>query len=188
MQKFDFYHNTDSNYIETDNQILNDFDEFIHCHNKLNLGSNVDCRNTHINVDILDLPDLDLRCDILDLPLYLKKNHFKEILAYDVLEHFPFSQTTKLLTDWVSWLAPEGKIIVRVPDMEKLAHALIEKKIPSWEVGRLIYGGQDYEFNFHKSFFTGDFLEGLLIGAGCSRIVQVVREFDSFNVTIVGIK
>jgi hypothetical protein len=55
-------------------------------------------------------------------------------------------------------------------------------------VQRLIYGGQDYEFNFHKAGFTGDMLEGYLLGCGCSRIIQVVRERDTFNVTVVARK
>lgn len=165
--------------------------EFInHCEKKpkLNLGSNVDIRPGFVNVDILDIPGLDLICDITHLDLYMPKNTFTEILCYDLLEHFPFAETTKLLSQWVSWLASDGKIIVRTPDMERLAHALIDKTIPTFEIQRLIYGGQDYEFNFHKAGFSGDMLEGLLRGAGCSEIIQVVREPDTFNVTIVARK
>lgn len=165
-----------------------EFQKLIATKKKLNLGSNIDLRDTHINVDIMDFEGLDLRCDIKNLHEYMPANSFDELLAYDVLEHFPFAQTKQLLADWVCWLAPGGKIIVRTPDIERLAYALLNSKLPVFEVGRLIMGGQDYEWNYHKSIFSSAYLEGLLIGVGCSEIIQIVKENDSFNCTVVAKK
>lgn len=165
-----------------------EFQKLVATKKKLNLGSNVDLRDSHINVDIMDFEGLDLRCDIKNLPEYIPPNSIEELLAYDVLEHFPFIETKQLLTDWVSWLAPEGKIIVRVPDLQRLSDALINSKLTVWDVQKLIYGGQDYEYNYHKTGFTSQYLEGLLIGAGCSETIQVIKEDDSFNCTIVARK
>lgn len=165
-----------------------EFRKLIETKKKLNLGSNIDLRDTHINVDIMDFPGLDLRCDIKNLHEYMPANSFEEILVYDVLEHFPFTETKQLLADWICWLAPGGKIIVRTPDMTRLSDSLLNNKLPLWEMQRLVYGGQEYEFNFHKAGFTSQYLEGLLMGLGCSSIIQVVKEPDSFNCTIVAIK
>lgn len=165
-----------------------EFRKLLYNKRKLNLGSNIDLRNTYINVDILDFPELDLQCDIKDLHQVIPASSMDEILAYDILEHFPFSETKQLLADWICWLAPGGKIIVRTPDMERLSDSLLTNKLPLWEMQRLVYGGQEYEFNFHKAGFTSQYLEGLLIGLGCSQILQVVKESDTFNCTIVARK
>lgn len=165
-----------------------EFQKLIATKKKLNLGSNIDLRDTHINVDIMDFEGLDLRCDIKNLHEYMPANSFDELLAYDVLEHFPFAETKQLLADWVCWLAPGGKIIVRTPDMRKLSKALLDGKLPVFEVSRLLYGGQDYQWNYHMAGFDGSFLEGLLLGVGCKEVIQIVHEEDTFNVTVVARK
>lgn len=182
MAKFDFVS------VEPDQFKINELVRYCYDKPKLNLGCNIDVRPDFVNVDLLDIPDLDLRCDIVKLPEYFTTGMFEEILAYDLLEHFPFAESSKVLSQWVSWLSPGGKIIVRVPDMYKIAHALITGKLPAFEASRLLFGGQDYESNFHMAGFTGDVLEGLLRGVGCSEIVQVVREPETYNVTVVAIK
>jgi predicted SAM-dependent methyltransferase len=159
---------------------------------KLNLGCNIDIRKGYLNVDILDeLDDIDLLCDIRALS-FIPKESAEEILAYDVLEHLPFSEAHVTLKDWIRILKPEGKIVVRVPDLRLIAAQLLNSSLPSFEAQRLIYGGQDYSTNFHMAGFTSDFLEGMLIGAGCSRIIQRIsgdKETPmSHNLTLIAVK
>lgn len=155
---------------------------------RLNLGCNSDIRDTYINIDILDtIEGVDIVADVKNL-LFIQKESVEEILAYDLLEHFPFSETTAILKNWISKLKKDGKIIVRVPDLEKISKKVVDGTLPIFEAQRLIYGGQDYEFNFHFAGFTSGMLEGLLLASGCTSIVQIVRENDSHNVTIVAKK
>jgi len=117
-----------------------------------------------------------LLCDIRQLS-FVPKDSAEEILAYDILEHLPFSDSNATLKDWIRILKPEGKIVIRVPDLRLIASRLMDANLPSFEAQRLIYGGQDYSTNYHMSGYTSDFLEGMLIGAGCSKIIQRVSFF-----------
>lgn len=156
---------------------------------KLNLGCGSDIKKDFINIDIRSLPGVDLVADITFLPPdRFAPGTVEEINAYDVLEHIPFPHVPKVLGYWISLLQNGGKIIVRVPDLAKILDKFVNGKLPAFEAQRLVFGGQDYEYNFHCAGFTEGMLEGLLLGCGCSEVIQVVREDDSHNVTLVARK
>lgn len=154
---------------------------------KLNLGCGPDIKDDFVNLDIRPLDGVDIVCDIQSL-YFVKDDSVEELLAYDVLEHFSFLKTTKILKHWISKLASKGTIVVRVPDLEKILNKLVNHKLPIFEAQRLVFGGQDYPENFHLAGFSEGMLEGLLLGCGCSEVIQVVREEDSHNVTLVARK
>lgn len=153
---------------------------------KLNLGCGEDIKEGYLNIDIRLLPGVDLVWDVSNLPDNITE--VEEINAYDILEHFPFARTREILLHWISRLKPGGKIIVRVPDLQKILTKLVENKLPDFEAQRLVFGGQEYIGNFHFAGFTQGMLEGYLLGCGCSEVIQVVREENSHNVTLVAKK
>jgi len=154
---------------------------------KLNLGCGEDIREGYVNIDLVPWDGLTLRADVRNMPFF-PSNVAEQILAYDVLEHFSYHHTKKVLSEWIRLLKPEGEFIVRVPDMAKIAKALLDKELPAFEASRLLYGGQDYGLNYHMAGFTAGLLEGLVLGCGCREIVQVVTEDDSHNITVVAKK
>lgn len=156
---------------------------------KLNLGCGQDIKSGFVNIDIRPLPGVDLVADITKLPTdRFISECASEIHLYDVVEHFPFRMTKPLLIYWISLLKPGGTIIVRVPDLAKILDRFVNGELPMFEAQRLIFGGQDYSTNFHYAGFTEGMMEGLLLGCGCSEVIQVVREETSHNVTLVARK
>jgi predicted SAM-dependent methyltransferase len=155
---------------------------------KLNLGCGTDIKEGFLNIDIRTLEGVGLVMDVSNLDSHFTDDSVDEIDAYDVLEHFSFTRTTDILKNWISKLKSGGKIIVRVPDLQKILTELTTSKLPIFEAQRLVYGGQDYPHNFHCAGFTQGMLEGLLLGCGCTQIIQVVKEPDSHNITIVALK
>lgn len=153
---------------------------------KLNLGSGSDHHEDCVNIDIRSVPDIDLVCDIRKLPY--KPEEVDEIRSYDVLEHFPYAQVPGILRYWIGLLKKNGTIIVRVPDLEKILQALLSSKLPLFEAQRLVFGGQDHAYNFHSTGFSQGLLEGLLLGSGCSEVIQVIRDDNDHNVTLVARK
>ena len=165
-----------------------EFQEYFNVRKKLNLGCNVDIRPDYVNIDIIEtLPPDVVIADVSDM-YFIPNGSCTDILAYDLLEHLPFSLTVPVLKHWIAKLAPEGRIIVRTPDLARISKKFQTGELPVFEMQRLLFGGQEYKYNFHYAGFTSDYLEGLVLGAGCSKIVQVVKEPDSYNCTIVGIK
>jgi predicted SAM-dependent methyltransferase len=154
---------------------------------KFNLGSGEDLRDDYINIDIREIEGLDICGDIRSLD-FIPNDCAKEILCYDVLEHFSFHETRDVLTHWINKLRPGGQIIVRVPDLEKILDRFVNGDLPAFEAQRLVFGGQDYPENFHSAGFTEGMLEGYLLGCGCREVIQVVREEDTHNVTLVARK
>jgi len=110
---------------------------------KLNIGSHSVKIEGFLNVDILDLPNVDIVCDITHIPWTVKgvspqerfeDNSVDEILMVEVLEHLSFHDTLKVLREIHRVLKPGGKIHIQVPDcgsmMEMFVRGEISESIP----------------------------------------------------------
>lgn len=88
---------------------------------KLNLG----CGNVHkegwINVDIANLPGVDVVHDIEKLPLPFGDGQFDEIICHDILEHVDYPP---VLQDLHRILSPGGTVHIRVPHFTSKNNAI----------------------------------------------------------------
>lgn len=124
---------------------------------KLNLGShNKDIGNDYINVDILELGNVDLLCNLNQTPFYFKvkksdkvkdwdflfednlegktsfmleNNCIDEIVMDEVLEHLSFRITERVLNEIFRILKVGGVFKLQVPDCGAAMRAWVEKKI-----------------------------------------------------------
>ena len=94
-----------------------------------------------------------------------------------------FSEVDTALHEWRRVLAPGGKLLLSVPDLEALSSffsapgaTLHEKAL----LRNIIYGGQKNEFDFHKTGFYFEYLEELLLRQGFCNISRVPYKFDIF--------
>jgi predicted SAM-dependent methyltransferase len=62
---------------------------------KLNLGSGADIRTGWVNLDIGNIPGVDIIHDIEKLPLPFDDDRFEEILCNDILEHINYIPVLK---------------------------------------------------------------------------------------------
>ncbi len=93
-----------------------------------------------------------------------------EIYLCHVLEHFSFEDVESLLANYHKKLAVGGVLRISVPDFD-LAIAAYNATNRDLEFVRMaLMGGQDYEFNFHKSIFNKELLANLLKEAGFREI------------------
>lgn len=79
---------------------------------KLNLGCGNDIREGWVNLDIADLPGVDIVHDLNVLPLPFADESFDEILCLDVLEHVDYPI---LLKECHRILRGNGRIRIEVP-------------------------------------------------------------------------
>ncbi len=122
---------------------------------KLNLGCGFDKRVGYINIDIRGEVHPNVVGDIGKIPYPYDKESIDEIIAKDILEHFPFSSVDLLIKEWNRILKRGGRIYIQVPDLEYMAREVIlSKKYGFKKISFWLYGEQNYPANFHKSGFT----------------------------------
>lgn len=158
----------------------------------LNLGSGDHYIPGYTNVDIRTDCRADLVADVTDLHM-IATDSVTEILASDILEHFPESRTDAILAEWARVLEPCGVLKLRVPNMIALAHALNAANRDHEDVHatlliRNVYGGHrwgpDGAWDTHHTGFTPRLLEQRLDKAGL-----VMKSCDhKLNMTVVATK
>ncbi|MBN1606542.1 MAG: glycosyltransferase [Polyangiaceae bacterium] len=139
---------------------------------RLNLGCGPDIRSGYLNLDFNENPGVAMVCDIRHLPF--DDSSVDEVLANDVLEHFPFAETLDVLREWRRVLRVDGRISLRVPNLEGLVE-LYRTRPYGWrrEDAKLVdpiverlFGGQDFQGNCHYTTFDRTSLWQALEQAG----------------------
>jgi len=102
---------------------------------KLNLGCGDNLLEGYINIDKYD-PKADIMADVCDLPY--ENGTVDEIVAYQVIEHLPYWQTSYMINsiggiihpiffeECYRVLRPGGKMITECPDIEYIARRIAE--------------------------------------------------------------
>jgi hypothetical protein len=132
---------------------------------RLNLGAGHIALPGFVNVDLRELPGIDVVAPIDRLPV--APASVAEIFSSHTLEHFPELQLSRtLLPYWHSLLKPGGTFRAVVPDLEAMSKAYVGGAMPFEQLRAVAYGGQEYEGDFHFTGFTPESLAALLRGAG----------------------
>jgi SAM-dependent methyltransferase len=136
---------------------------------RLNVGCGHKPETERLNVDMRELPGVDIVASADQLPF--AAGELAEIFSSHVLEHFPLEQLRRqLLPAWVRLLRPGGVLRAIVPD----AHAMLQAHAQGdldFETLRLItFGGQEYEGDFHHTMFSPHSLAALLTEVGLTDI------------------
>lgn len=113
---------------------------------KINVGCGDDLKPDCVNVDFR--PGVgDVTANMDDLPF--PDGSVEQVFALDVLEHVPREQGRAALAEWYRVLAPGGRLVLRVPNMQGLAtHLLFWHDKPGTQLDTVlenIYGGRKWE-------------------------------------------
>jgi predicted SAM-dependent methyltransferase/uncharacterized coiled-coil protein SlyX len=142
---------------------------------RLNLGCGHVPIEGFINVDRRELPGVDVVAEANALPSEL--GQADEIFSSHMLEHFPQEQLRReLLPHWKSMLKKGGVLRAVVPDAEAMIREYGNGNYPYDDLREVLYGGQDYDGDFHFNMFTPEHLGRLMEEAG----------FESINVIEAG--
>jgi len=144
---------------------------------RLNLGCGDDIRKGFINLDIRSLKDMSV-CDVSNDKEMKRYRGADEILALDILEHFPREEARRVLKMWIELLRPGGMITIRCPDFRHVM--TLPQSDERTEL--LLYGGQDYPENFHKCGFTVATLTKLLEDNGLGVIKSQVTSAGNLEI------
>ena len=148
---------------------------------KLNLGCGDNLVEGFLNIDKFD-DAADMKMDMADVDF--DDESVDEIVIYQALEHVPWHQTDKILTNCFRMLRKGGKLTVEVPDIGYVAQKICEEGISQkWHDN--IYGGyhrpwdrlryKDAEFHqgsIHYQGFDWTKLRNALLFAGFEDVVK----------------
>jgi hypothetical protein len=139
---------------------------------RLNIGAGHIALEGFVNVDIRELPGIDVVAAVDALPF--EPGTLDEIFSSHTIEHFPEEQLRRsLLPYWYSLLKPSGVFRAVVPDLDAMARAYVAGEIGFESLRSVAYGGQEYEADFHYTGFTPDSFATLLGDAGFVDIAVV---------------
>jgi hypothetical protein len=134
---------------------------------RLNLGCGHLPLDGYVNVDMRELPGVDVVAPVDALPF--EAGAVGEIFSAHVLEHFPQAALERqLFPYWLSLLTPGGTFRAVVPDIDAMIVQYGRGEITFENLRSVTYGGQEYEGDFHHTAFTPESLTTLLEKAGFS--------------------
>ena len=143
--------------------------------------------NYNIHIDINPkCPQLDYIHSVDNLPMF-EDNSVDEARACDVLEHFSYRDTIRVLTEWHRILKPGGKIYIQCPNAKLLAQRWLNNDLPTmngmpidYSASYWIMGGhndgvfakddESWRFNAHYTLFSEDSLRFYLEKVGFKNI------------------
>ena len=135
-------------------------------------------------LNIQKMKDVDFIGDITDLSQF-KNNSVDEIYASHVVEHVEQKKVDQTFIGINRILKKAGKFYVSVPDMDILCKIFVDPNTPikvKFDTMRIMFGGQQDEFDFHYFGWNFRFMHDLLLKAGFSKIERV-KSFSLFNDT-----
>ena len=141
---------------------------------RLNLGSGHVPLEGFVNVDMRELPGVDVIALLDDLPVH--EGSVAEIFSSHVLEHFPKEELTRrLLPYWRSLLRPGGTFRAVVPDIAAMASGYSSGTIGFETFREVLYGGQEYNGDTHYNGFSAAHLSSLLVDAGFEEVAIIAE-------------
>ena len=139
-----------------------------------------------INIDGLPAPHIHYIRGIDDLSPF-RDNSVNLIYACHCLEHFPYANVPKVMSEWFRVLKDDGILRLSVPDFDLLIDIYKENLNDVNTIIGPLMGGQDYKFNFHMTVFNRLSLEILLKNIGFKLIQKwqpgscELTTFDDFS-------
>ena len=137
---------------------------------KLHLGCGTKHIEGYTNIDVRYLPGVDEVNNIKFLRNY-KPNSIDVIYACHGLEHFSRWEYKTVLTRWFELLKPGGTLRLAVPNFNSICQHYIKTGDLNPIMG-LLYGGQDYDENYHYVTFDYNSLNNDLTQIGFSDIKE----------------
>ena len=103
------------------------------------------------------------------------------IYSSHTLEHFPRSDTVRILREWRRVLKTGGRLCLSVPDFRRIVEAYFAAGEDAEFILPPLFGGQDYPFNFHYTTFDERSLTKALQDAGFGSVQRWSHGVDRWH-------
>lgn len=134
---------------------------------KYHLGCGADVRQGYINVDGFN-PLANVRADLIDL----KMKPCDLIESHHVFEHFGFVDSLFLLIKWHLVLNIDGKLVLDVPDVQRIIAESANSVHKERAAMRLLYGSQeDRRWAYHINGWSPTLITDTLERLGMKKVI-----------------
>jgi predicted SAM-dependent methyltransferase len=136
---------------------------------RLNLGCGEKPLLDYINVDMRELPGVDVVADVRRLPY--GPGTVAEISSAHLVEHFrQHHLKAVVLPYWRSLLAEDGRLRIVCPNWAVLIEQFNAGQITVDQLKQVTFGLQDYAGDDHFAMYTPDTLKQLLLETGFDNV------------------
>lgn len=135
-----------------------------------------------INIDARHFSHIHIVSDNINLDEFTD-NSISEIYLCHVLEHVSFDEAKKFVSRMYLKLHPNGILRISVPSFDSIIKIYENNNSNLDLVKYALMGGQDYEYNFHKSIYNKTELENIFKSAGF-KIVELWDTNTDFGESI----
>lgn len=133
----------------------------------LNIGCGYDKRPGYLNIDMDPAcePDFLVNADNAD---DLPTDYFHKVLAKDVLEHIPRTETLSALLQWARYLQLGGRLELQTSSIYGVVDMMRARETFEYHYGMTVcmFGSQAHPGDFHYTGFTVQTLRVHLLAAG----------------------
>lgn len=124
-----------------------------------------------INIDLLPLKHVHYLHGIENLEMF-KDDELDLIYTSHCLEHISYTAIESTLEGYYSKLKSGGILRISVPDFDVILKAYQESNRDLAKLLVVLYGGHDYDYNYHYMAFNRTYLENLLKKVGFREIKE----------------
>lgn len=129
----------------------------------------------YLNVDIVELPKVDLVFDITK-PFPIASGVISEIISIATLEHLRKPHVDHVLREFYRVLAPGAMLRVSTPDIEAIAKSILAGE-DLGIINQHLFGkyksDQTEDFDLHKWMYSAPAMIATLQGMGFTRVEQI---------------
>lgn len=136
---------------------------------RLNVGCGHIPLDGYLNIDGRELPGIDIVCDANSIPF--ENGSIKEILSAHLVEHFSCNiLKSVILPHWFNLLETGGTLVTVAPDGGAMLEAVNAGTMSYDDFREVLFGGQEYDNDFHYNMLTVDSFSALLNHVGFSDV------------------
>ncbi len=110
-------------------------------------GGSMPLNEAYLNVDIADVAEVDLVCNLLDC-IPLDDASVEKVVSVATIEHFTLPDVQHIFSEFYRLLTPGGKVEIGLPSLKKILEQYTKRGCDD-EVLRYLHGGLKDEYDVH---------------------------------------
>lgn len=140
---------------------------------KVVLGCGDDIRDGYLNIDDRPINNKVTKCDLDNLTKIIK-SPVQEMIVNGIISRYSMSDLGKVVSHWVSFLAPGGIIYIKATDVQVISNEFIYGRISIEEMNARLFGDKIV----NRGIYSLESIEALLNQLGMITLEKTYLEKD----------